>query len=152
MNVPLSVGSAMGWSRTSRNSGVAAVRRRPSDGRGVGFPGSENVLEAARQGLFHPAVYFRGAMTLHELRRQAGDARFFTMLGRWAQSQAGGTVTTDEFIALAEKVSGQELDGLFDQWLGSGMPEIEDQASMRLAPGSTEPWTHRVKGEPIGRK
>jgi aminopeptidase N len=32
-------------------------------------------------------------------------------------SQAGGTVTTDGFIALAEKESGQELDELFPTWL-----------------------------------
>jgi hypothetical protein len=32
-------------------------------------------------------------------------------------SQAGGTVTTREFIALAEKVSGQQLDRFFRVWL-----------------------------------
>lgn len=30
---------------------------------------------------------------------------------------AGDTVTTSEFIELAEPVSGRELDALFDAWL-----------------------------------
>ncbi len=34
-----------------------------------------------------------------------------------ASSQAGGNVTTDEFIALAERISGQQLDELFQTWL-----------------------------------
>ena len=44
-------------------------------------------------------------MTLQVLRNEIGDADFFRLLQRWAQSQAGGNVTTDEFIALAEKTS-----------------------------------------------
>jgi len=67
--------------------------------------------------LFHEAVYIRGAMTLHALRTAVGDAVFFAILEEWIASQAGGTVTTGEFIALAEKESGQDLDGLFDAWL-----------------------------------
>jgi len=30
---------------------------------------------------------------------------------------AGGNVTTDQFIAMAERLSGQELDDLFHTWL-----------------------------------
>jgi hypothetical protein len=113
-------------------------------GLAIGDPGPDN--------LFHPAVYYRGAMTLHELRREVGDTDFFKILSRWAQSQAGGTVTTDEFIALAEKISGQQLDALFDEWLSAGMPQIEGLAATRLAPASAETWPYRVKGEPVGRK
>jgi hypothetical protein len=67
--------------------------------------------------LFDIAVYWRGAMTLHALRQEVGDEAFFEILHRWVRSQAGGHVTTDEFIALAERVSGQQLDDLFDTWL-----------------------------------
>ena len=63
----------------------------------IGDPGPER--------LFDFAVYIRGAMTLQVLRNEIGDADFFRLLQRWAQSQAGGNVTTDEFIALAEKTS-----------------------------------------------
>jgi len=67
--------------------------------------------------LFDIAVYNRGAMTLHALRLEVGDADFFEILRRWTRSQAGGNVTTDEFILLAERVSGRDLDAFFQAWL-----------------------------------
>jgi aminopeptidase N len=79
----------------------------------VGDPGAETDL------LFHPAVYYRGAMTLHALRQVVGDTAFFQILEEWATSRAGQAVTTDEFIALAEQLSGRQLDDLFDAWLFS---------------------------------
>jgi aminopeptidase N len=69
-------------------------------------------------------VYARGAMTLHALRREVGDGRFFRILREWTASQAGGNVTTDEFIALAEQISHKDLDPLFAMWLGSGAPDF----------------------------
>jgi aminopeptidase N len=56
-------------------------------------------------------------MTLQALRNEVGDDAFSTILREWAASQAGDTATTEEFIALAEGVSGQELDDLFTAWL-----------------------------------
>ena len=72
---------------------------------------------SATDQLFHPAVYDRGAMTLHALRLRIGDERYFRLVRTWASTQAGGTVTTSELVALAEQVSGQQLDAFFDQWL-----------------------------------
>jgi hypothetical protein len=87
-------------------------------------PGSRfwrlTVAEPGRNHLFDPAVYQRGAMTLHALRVRIGDAAFFALLKRWVSENAGGTVTTKRFIALAERVSGLRLDGLFDAWLYTG--------------------------------
>ena len=75
--------------------------------------------------LFDIAIYFRGAMTLQQLRVAVGDRDFFKILERWAQKREGDNVTTDEFIALAEKISGEELDELFETWLFTpGKPEI----------------------------
>ncbi|MCV2489409.1 M1 family metallopeptidase [Geodermatophilus sp. YIM 151500] len=67
--------------------------------------------------LFDGAVYNRGAMTLHALRQVIGDETFFAVVRAWAESQAGDTVSTDEFVALAEELSGRQLDDLFDAWL-----------------------------------
>ena len=67
--------------------------------------------------LFHDAVYLRGAMTLQALRNEVGDDAFFAILRAWVETNAFGTGTTDEFIALAEQESGRELDELFDAWL-----------------------------------
>jgi aminopeptidase N len=75
----------------------------------IGDPGADH--------LFDPAVYDRGAMTLHQLRLAVGDDAFFEILREWARSRAGDNVTTAEFIALAEEISRQDLDALFDTWL-----------------------------------
>jgi aminopeptidase N len=67
--------------------------------------------------LFGNSVYGRGAMALHALRRDVGDSAFFTILKRWAADRAGSTGTTAQFQALAEQISGKQLDSLFQAWL-----------------------------------
>jgi aminopeptidase N len=86
-------------------------------------------LEHPRQ-LFHTPVYDRGAMTLQALREKVGDGTFFGILRAWYAENKGQsvtsdeTVTTDDFIALAERESGQDLDHFFQVWLfEEGKPE-----------------------------
>jgi aminopeptidase N len=68
----------------------------------------------------------RGAMTLQVLRNQVGDQDFFRILRAWAAKKAGGNGTTRQFIALAERISGQQLDALFDLWLfTAGKPALD---------------------------
>ncbi|SOE02928.1 M1 family metallopeptidase [Blastococcus haudaquaticus] len=67
--------------------------------------------------LFSDAVYDRGAATLHALRESIGDDDFFALLRSWATDHAGGNVTTDDLVALAEEVSGKDLDEFFQAWL-----------------------------------
>ncbi|GGK67954.1 peptidase [Planomonospora parontospora subsp. parontospora] len=67
--------------------------------------------------LFNDSVYTRGGMTLHALRRKIGDRDFFELLKTWNREHRYGYVTTEEFTALAEKISGKDLDALFDAWL-----------------------------------
>ncbi|MFC5830472.1 M1 family metallopeptidase [Nonomuraea insulae] len=67
--------------------------------------------------LFNQSVYTRGGMTLHALRRAIGDATFFTLLKRWTAEHRYGHVTTEQFIDLAEHLSGKDLTPLFDAWL-----------------------------------
>jgi aminopeptidase N len=96
--------------------------------------------------LFDFSVYARGAMTLQQLRVTVGDEDFFKILRRWASSQAGGNVTTDEFIALAERISHQQLDDLFQTWLFTpAKPDAPATATARAAVGSTE-----IGGAPAG--
>jgi aminopeptidase N len=88
--------------------------------------------------LFDNAVYYRGAMTLHTLRKQVGDADFFRIIRTWAATKAGGNGTTPEFIALAERISGQQLDKLFDVWLFTpGRPALDDTFSSAARTGKT---------------
>lgn len=90
----------------------------------IGDPGPDS--------LFDGAVYVRGAMTLHALRLEVGDDNFFEILETWAASRAGENVSTPEFIELSERISGQQLDNLFDEWLFQpsmpGLPSIDEFA------------------------
>jgi aminopeptidase N len=76
--------------------------------------------------LFSPmVVYERGALTLHALRLQVGDDAFFTILRTWTARFHNGNATTEDFIALAEEISGQPLDAFFESWLFEpGLPDL----------------------------
>jgi aminopeptidase N len=67
--------------------------------------------------LFADSVYDRGAMTLHALREKVGDDVFFAILRAWVAEHSYGNATTDDFTALAERESGQDLDHFFQVWL-----------------------------------
>ena len=67
--------------------------------------------------LFGDPVYVRGGMALQALREQIGGRDFLALLRRWAAEQGEGTVSTTDFTTLAERVSGQPLASLFDDWL-----------------------------------
>ena len=44
----------------------------------------------------------------------AAICRAWRILRAWAKRKAGGNGTSGQFIALAERISGQQLDALFD--------------------------------------
>lgn len=77
------------------------------------LPGAES--------LFAFPVYQRGAMALHTLRTLIGDQAFFEILRTWATENRYGNVSTARFIDLAERVSGQQLDPFFADWLDTPM-------------------------------
>jgi aminopeptidase N len=90
--------------------------------------------------LFHDAVYVRGAMTLQTLRNQVGDRDFFRILRAWAARKAGGNGTTAQFVALAERLSGQQLDELFSTWLfTAGKPALAPAAAAAATADRTPP-------------
>jgi aminopeptidase N len=68
-------------------------------------------------GLFSGAVYQRGGMTLYALRQKVGVKDFDAILKGWATEKKDGNASTDDFIAYAERISGEQLDSLFDAWL-----------------------------------
>ena len=68
-------------------------------------------------GLFHGAVYDRGAATLHALRVKVGDETFFAASQEWLTRYDDSTATTDDFEAVFEEVSGQDLTTFFDVWV-----------------------------------
>ena len=77
--------------------------------------------------LFSPSVYLRGALVLHALRMEVGDDVFFNILKTYYETYANSNAYTKDFIAIAESVSGQDLDALFDGWLHSdNIPDLPE--------------------------
>ena len=68
--------------------------------------------------MFDDRVYKRGALLLHSLRMTVGDDQFFALLQEWTRTHAHGSVSTDAFVELAERHTGNDdLRRLFDAWL-----------------------------------
>jgi aminopeptidase N len=75
--------------------------------------------------LFNTGVYERGALVLHALRLTIGDEAFFRTLRTYAARFRDGNASTPDFVAVAEQVSGQNLDAFFDNWLyGAKLPPL----------------------------
>ncbi|WP_316761746.1 M1 family metallopeptidase [Streptomyces herbicida] len=107
--------------RSAHDSFLAAYNVRPADSAFwqivVGDP--------QRDTMFASAVYQRGAMTLQMLRERIGDAAFFRLLPAWTRLHRYGNADTDDFIRLAERISGRQLDDLFQSWLfTTGKPVV----------------------------
>ena len=67
--------------------------------------------------MFDSTIYTRGALTMQALRQKIGEPAFTTLIKRWYAENKDGNVTTADFIALSEEVSGQQLDAFFQTWL-----------------------------------
>ncbi|MCQ1957809.1 M1 family metallopeptidase [Arthrobacter sp. zg-Y826] len=70
--------------------------------------------------MFDERVYRRGALTLHILRRSAGDGIFFELLQEWTQKYRHSCAGTRDFLDLADKAyasAGVSANGLLGPWL-----------------------------------
>lgn len=124
------------WIWTERQGGQTAAQRlrqlanTPAGKDSFWNPPPGNPGEPAN--LFDGTVYTRGAMTLEALRERIGNARFFTVMRLWYAEHRYGNVSTPQFIALAETVSGQDFGAFFDAWLyQAGKPDILTQLTER---------------------
>jgi len=104
------------WDRLWKRSEREGTRLRPL---------WKPVIPRRSEDLFGEAVYDRGAMTVEGLRQIVGDDAFWRILRAWQAERRHGTGTTEDFVALAERESGMELDAYFDEWLRrSGKPRF----------------------------
>jgi len=108
------------WLWVEHDRGAAAYRREVAGSHAwlatgahplPGDPGSSG------EEMFHHSVYLRGGLTLAALRVEVGDETTRQILRTWAARFAYGNATTADFIALAEELSGHDLDSLFRAWL-----------------------------------
>ncbi len=84
--------------------------------------------------------YAKGAVVLHMLRGIVGDSVFFNILQTYAANPnvAYGVAVTEDFQAVAENVSGLDLNYFFQQWIyGENYPKYHSWYSKALISGNT---------------
>ena len=80
---------------------------------------------ADSEDLFDAHSYNKGGLVLHMLRRQLGDAAFFQGLNLYLTKHAFQAVEAHDLRLAMEQVSGQDLNGFFNQWFfAKGHPEL----------------------------
>ena len=62
-------------------------------------------------------VYAKAALFFHALHQELGDEVFRAVLGEYLEQYRWDVATPDDFMTVAESVSGQDLDGLYSQWI-----------------------------------
>jgi hypothetical protein len=68
--------------------------------------------------IFHSGLsYNKASWVLHMLRHVVGDSTFFEVLRTYGTTFRDSVATTEDFQAVAESVSGKDLDAFFQQWI-----------------------------------
>ncbi len=99
----------------SAQSVFAALYRRPASQTKFWNPPSGHPGQT--KNLFAVSTYVRGAMTLQALRDKIGTHDLLRLMRTWATEHRHGHGDIEEFIALANKISGEHLRGFFHRWL-----------------------------------
>jgi aminopeptidase N len=84
-----------------------------------------NITDPGRDNLFVAPVYQRGAVALHALRVKVGDEAFFDGARSWLVRYDDSSATTEDFQAVMEEVSGEQLDTFFNAWLRAPVRPME---------------------------
>jgi aminopeptidase N len=109
------------WYFAERHGGRSAQQvfaklyRRPASETGFWDPPSGHPGQA--KNLFAVSTYVRGAMTLQALRDKIGTHDLLRILRTWATEHRYAHGDIEEFIALANRISGRHLRGFFYRWL-----------------------------------
>jgi aminopeptidase N len=76
--------------------------------------------------IFDRHLYEKGACVLHLLRRELGDAAFWSGVSTYLKRHAKGLVETRDLMRALEESSGKSLERFFDQWVyRAGHPDVE---------------------------
>ena len=116
----------------------APPRRTPASGTRTwrALPADLVLADPGVARLFDERVYKRGALVLHALRRRVGDERFFALLRDWTARHRHATVTTAQFVALAERARGHGPLGVLHRL---AVPTRPAAAPPPAAPGAGDP-------------
>lgn len=106
------------WTEHTGGASTLAAFKKTYDGIPATDPfWDQAIADPQRDTMFSAAVYYRGGMTLAALRHHIGDRAFFTLLDRWTTAHRYGNASTAQFVALANRVSGEDLTSFFQTWL-----------------------------------
>jgi len=87
--------------------------------------------------LFSDNVYGGGPVVLYALRQVIGDPAFRRLEREWAQQQRGRSVSTEDFIAFANRSTGQDLTAFLRDWLyGETTPPMPGHPSWTVDPAT----------------
>jgi aminopeptidase N len=78
-----------------------------------------NISDPGPPKLFDSAIYYRGAMSLHVLRKTLGDTEFFNLLKAWHTKKRYGIATVQEFTDFAVSRSSKDVSLIFRDWVYS---------------------------------
>ena len=77
--------------------------------------------------IYSSGVYSRGALAIHALRIKLGDKKFFNLLQAYFKKYGNSHADSNDFEALANKISGENLDDFFQVWLEAKLiPDIPE--------------------------
>jgi aminopeptidase N len=87
--------------------------------------------------VFNPNVYSGGALVLYALQQKIGDKKFQQLERAWVRQYRGKSPSTKDFIKLASKISGQNLNSFLTKWLyGKKVPPMPGHASWKATSAS----------------
>jgi aminopeptidase N len=106
---------------------------------------------SSRFDLFADNTYYRGGVALYALQLHVGDKTYFDIIKAWYKAYRDGNATSDDFIDVAEKTSGDKsVRKLLIAWLFKQpvppLPGMDaDQVQSRAAAGAAIVEAHKVK-------
>ncbi|SDT71985.1 M1 family metallopeptidase [Actinoplanes derwentensis] len=84
--------------------------------------------------VFNPNVYDGGALALYALQQKIGAKKFAKIEREWVKKYRGKSASTAQFIALASKVSGQNLKPFLTRWLyGKKTPAMPGHSNWKVS-------------------
>jgi len=85
--------------------------------------------------VFNPNVYDGGALVLFALRQKIGVSDFERLERTWVAKYRGKSASSQDFIALASRVSGQDLRSFLNDWLyGAKTPPMPGHPDWTVNP------------------
>ncbi|MGW1377934.1 M1 family metallopeptidase [Streptomyces sp. NPDC002446] len=99
--------------------------------------------------LFRPVVYDGSALVLFALRQKIGAAAFDRLEREWVTQHRDGVADSADFIALASKISGQNLTAFFQEWLyAERTPQMPGHPEWRSTRAAGKPAKAPKHGKP----